>query len=44
LSARLLSGGAIGEGLIAFRMGGVVCLQREGAIWRLHWMIVPELL
>lgn len=44
LSARLLSGGTIGEGLIAFRMGGIVCLQREGAAWRLRWMIVPELL
>ncbi|MCS6817478.1 MAG: phosphohistidine phosphatase SixA [Blastocatellia bacterium] len=44
LSARLLSGGTIGEGLVAFRMGGIVCLQREGTTWRVRWMIVPELL
>lgn len=44
LSARLLSGGTISEGLIAFQMGGLVCLHREGAKWRLRWMIVPELL
>jgi len=44
LSARLLSAGAIAEGLIAFRMGGIVCLHREGAIWRLRWMLIPEIL
>ncbi len=44
LSARLLSAGAIPEGLIAFRMGGVVCLGREGESWRLRWMLIPEIL
>jgi len=29
---------------IAFRMGGMVALQREEGRWALQWMIVPEIL
>lgn len=31
--------------LIAFRQGGVVCLQRDNdQLWRIGWMVIPDLL
>jgi phosphohistidine phosphatase len=36
--------GAEDPGLIAFRPGSIVCLERDGDSWRLAWMIRPELL
>ncbi len=33
------------ENLIAFQQGGVVCLKKgEDQIWRVAWMVVPEIL
>lgn len=29
--------------VIAFRMGGIVCLGREQGQWRLRWILTPEL-
>lgn len=42
LSSLLLTGDD-GAGVIRFRMGGVVCLEREEK-WKLAWAIVPGLL
>jgi phosphohistidine phosphatase len=43
LAARLL-GGKEAENLVAFRQGGVVCLQRdEDQTWQVAWMVIPEL-
>lgn len=30
--------------IIAFRQGGIVCLGYKDKVWRIEWMIVPELL
>jgi hypothetical protein len=31
--------------VVAFRQGGVVCLQRtENQTWQVAWMVTPELL
>lgn len=44
LSSLLLSGDKE-KNIIAFKMGGIVCLKRDGAgIWTLQWMITPEIL
>jgi phosphohistidine phosphatase len=32
-----------GREIVAFRMGGIVCLWREGLAWRLKWILTPEL-
>ena len=31
-------------GVVAFRPGSIVCLERDDDSWRLTWMIRPELL
>ncbi len=41
--ARLTSG-AEGAGFTEFEPGTVVCLEREGALWNLAWMVRPDLL
>lgn len=44
LAAALLSGEE-GKELVAFQPGGIVCLERTGpAMWKLCWMLVPDLL
>jgi phosphohistidine phosphatase len=40
--ASLLLTGQSEAGVVEFRMGGVVCLKREGDKWSLQWMVVPE--
>jgi phosphohistidine phosphatase len=43
LSSYLLSGDKE-KGIIAFKMGGVVCMKRDDAgTWTLQWMITPEI-
>lgn len=42
--ASLLLCGNPDAGLINFRMGGVVCLKREGGRWSVEWMIVPDMI
>ena len=33
------------KSIISFKMGGIVCMKREGAgIWTLQWMVTPEIL
>jgi len=43
-----LAGVLLGSGAespsIAFRMGGMIALRREGGRWSLQWMVVPEIL
>jgi phosphohistidine phosphatase len=30
---------------VAFRQGGVICLQRnEGMTWQVAWMVIPDIL
>ena len=41
--ARLTSG-AEGAGFTGFEPGTVVCLEREGALWNMVWMVRPDLL
>ena len=36
--------GAEDPGVVAFRPGSMVCLEREDDTWRLAWMVRPELL
>jgi len=44
LSSLLLSGDKE-KNIIAFKMGGVVCLKRDDAgMWSLQWIITPEVL
>ena len=44
LSSLLLSGDKE-KNIIAFKMGGVVCLKRDDAgMWSLQWIITPEIL
>ena len=40
--ASLLLAADPGKEIIAFRMGGIVCLSREEGGWRLRWMLTPE--
>lgn len=42
LASLLLVGDPARE-MIAFRMGGIVCLARDEEQWRLRWILVPEL-
>lgn len=43
--ASLLIAGSESKNLVAFRQGGVVCLQRnEDRTWQVAWMVTPELL
>ena len=36
--------GAESPGVVAFRPGSIVCLERDDDSWRLAWMVRPELL
>ncbi len=43
--ASLLIAGSESKNVVAFRQGGVVCLQRnEDQSWQVAWMVTPELL
>lgn len=43
--ASTLLAGSDAKNLVAFRQGGVVCLQRsEDKAWQVAWMVAPELL
>jgi phosphohistidine phosphatase len=43
LASTLLAGAEL-KNLVAFRQGGLVCLQRnEDKTWQLAWMVTPEL-
>jgi phosphohistidine phosphatase len=43
--ASLLAAGSEDAGVVAFQQGGVVCLERDDkGVWRIRWMVVPELL
>jgi len=43
--ASLLLSGSESKNVVAFRQGGVVCLQRnEDQTWQVAWMVTPELL
>ncbi len=42
--ASLLLTGSEDTGTVAFRMGGVVCLEREERRWQVAWMVIPELI
>ncbi|MCS7171873.1 MAG: hypothetical protein N0A24_00385 [Armatimonadetes bacterium] len=41
----LLLCGDLERGLVRFRMGGVVCLEREASqgVWSVSWVLPPEL-
>ncbi len=43
LAGRLLAG-VESKNVVAFRQGGVVCLQRSEDHWQVAWMVTPELL
>jgi len=33
------------KGLVAFKMGGIICLEREeGGRWTIQWVITPEII
>jgi len=43
--ASTLIAGSEAKNLVAFRQGGVVCLQRsEEKAWQVAWMVTPDLL
>lgn len=42
LASLLLLGDPARE-IVAFRMGGIVCLAREEGRWRVRWVLTPEL-
>jgi phosphohistidine phosphatase len=43
--ASILLAGSDSKNVVAFRQGGVVCLQRnEDQTWQVAWMVTPELL
>jgi phosphohistidine phosphatase len=42
--ASFLLTGSENAGLVAFRMGGAVCLVRDEKKWQIAWAIVPELI
>jgi len=42
--ASLLVAGSEDAGVVAFRNGGIVCLEREQETWRVAWIVPPELL
>jgi phosphohistidine phosphatase len=41
--ASFLLTGEENRGVVRFRNGGVVCLERQESAWRLGWMVTPEL-
>lgn len=44
LASALVAGDESAD-VVAFKQGGIICLERdEGGIWRLGWMVIPELL
>jgi len=44
LASLLLSGDA-DKNIVSFRMGGIVCLQKDNSgIWSLQWMLVPDII
>lgn len=44
LTGHLLTGDE-GKGVIAFRMGGIICLQKdESGRWIIQWIITPEII
>lgn len=44
LASALVAGDESAD-VVAFQQGGIICLERdEGGIWRLGWMVIPELL
>ncbi len=42
LASSLLVGDP-GREMVRFRMGAIVCLVRAERLWRLHWILTPEL-
>jgi phosphohistidine phosphatase len=43
--ASILVAGSESADVVAFRHGGIVCLERdETGAWRVHWMVTPEIL
>ncbi len=43
--ASLLAAGSETADAVAFRQGGIVCLERDDkAVWRIRWMVTPDLL
>ena len=42
LASSLLVGDP-GREIIRFRMGAIVCLVRAERVWRLHWILTPDL-
>lgn len=40
--ASLLLVGDPAKEIVAFRMGGIVCLAREQEAWRVRWILTPE--
>ncbi len=42
LASSLLLGDP-GRDLLRFRNGAIVCLHRAEGVWRLHWVLTPEL-
>ena len=43
--ASMLLAGSEAKNVVAFRQGGVICLQRnEDQSWQVAWMVTPELL
>jgi phosphohistidine phosphatase len=43
--ASMLLVGSESKNLVAFRQGGVVCLQRnDDQTWQVAWMVTPQLL
>ncbi len=44
LAAVLVTGSESAD-IVAFQQGGIVCLERdEKSVWKLRWMIIPDLL
>ena len=41
LASLLLVGDATRE-IVAFRMGGIVCLENDAGRWRIKWILTPE--
>ncbi|HWU40268.1 MAG TPA: phosphohistidine phosphatase SixA, partial [Candidatus Acidoferrum sp.] len=42
--ASFLLTGSEDAAIVAFRMGGTVCLERDERHWQVAWMVVPELI
>ena len=43
--ASVLVGASESADVVAFKQGGIVCLERDGeGSWRVAWMLIPELL